>query len=65
MAEPLHPLRGNFDVAVVSPAAVLDDSSPPACVEGVFEFPECVAFEVEAYEPFVPPWKVLHLPIVP
>ena len=48
MAQPLYPLWRELHVTMVYATAIVDDSACSLGVEGVFEFPEGVAFEVEA-----------------
>jgi hypothetical protein len=48
VAQPLHPAGGDVDVAVVGGAVVLCDAAVAQRVQGVLEFPERVALEIEA-----------------
>lgn len=65
MPQPLHPCWRDFYVAIVRAAVEFGDAAVAQGVQGVFEFPEGVALEVEANKPLLAPWEALHLPLVP
>ena len=56
---------GQFNVAVVGAAAVLDDATETVGVEGILELPERVAREVMAGQEACSPWQSQSLPAIP